>query len=147
MWAAPPLAGRALRRALWKPGSMALDGETQMNSSSKNGAASSGRLPEAEAVRLADLLAYVSGSIVSRTLEKRKTGTITLFAFDAGQELSEHSTPYDAYVQVLDGEVLLTIGGKPVHATSGETVLMPANVPHAVAAVKRFKMLLTMIRE
>jgi quercetin dioxygenase-like cupin family protein len=117
-----------------------------MNSSKKNAPPASGRLPEAEAVRLAELLDYVPGSIVSRTLEKRKTGTITLFAFDAGQELSEHTTPYDAYVQILDGEVELTIGGRPVRATAGETVLMPADVPHAVSAVKPFKMLLTMIR-
>ena len=117
-----------------------------MNSSKKNNPTTTGRLPEAEAVRLADLLDYVSGSIVSRTLEKKKTGTITLFAFDAGQELSEHSTPYDAYVQILDGEVELTIGGQPIRAVAGETVLMPADVPHAVTAVKPFKMLLTMIR-
>ena len=115
--------------------------------SSQSSSPGSGRLPDAEAVRLADLLSYAPGSIVSRTLEKKKTGTITLFAFDAGQELSEHSTPYDAYVQVLDGEVVLTIGGKSVSAAAGETVLMPGNVPHAVTAVKPFKMLLTMIRE
>lgn len=107
----------------------------------------SGRLPDAQPVRLAELLDYVSGSIVSRTLQKKKTGTITLFAFDAGQELSEHSAPFDAIVQVLDGEVELTIGGKSVPATTGETVLMPANIPHGVTAVQRFKMLLTMIRE
>jgi quercetin dioxygenase-like cupin family protein len=119
----------------------------EMNSSEKKPAGSSGRLPEAEPVRLADLLDYVNGSVVSRTLQKKKTGTITLFAFDAGQELSEHSTPYDAHVQVLDGEVELTIGGKAVRAVAGETVLMPADIPHAVAAVKPFKMLLIMIRD
>ena len=118
-----------------------------MGSSAKDQSSNSGRLPDAEPVRLADLLEYVSGSIVSRTLQKKKVGTITLFAFDAGQELSEHSTPYDAIVQVIDGEVKLTIGGKIVTASAGETVLMPANVPHAVTAVKQFKMLLTMIRE
>jgi quercetin dioxygenase-like cupin family protein len=95
---------------------------------------------------LADLVQYGEGAVVSRTLIKRPTGTITLFAFDAGQELSEHTTPFDAVVQVLDGEVMLTIGGQPVPAKTGETVIMPANIPHAVKAVARFKMLLTMIR-
>jgi quercetin dioxygenase-like cupin family protein len=71
---------------------------------------------------------------------------VTLFAFDAGQELSEHSTPFDAMVQVLDGEVELTIGGKVIRAGAGETVIMPADIPHAVTASQRFKMLLTMIR-
>ena len=73
-------------------------------------------------------------------------GTVTRFSFDAGQELSEPTAPYDAMVQVLDGEAELTIGGKKVSPQAGETVIMPANVPHAVRAVKRFKMLLTMIR-
>jgi len=118
-----------------------------MRSSSQGQPSDSGRLPEAKPIRLADLLEYVSGSIVSRTIQRKKTGTITLFAFDVGQELSEHSTPYDAHVQVLDGQVKLTIGGKAVLASAGETVLMPANVPHAVSAVRQFKMLLTMIRD
>ena len=71
---------------------------------------------------------------------------MTLFAFDAGQGLSEHSAPYDALIQVLDGEAQLAIGGKAVHARAGQLVVMPANVPHAVQAVKKFKMLLTMLR-
>lgn len=104
------------------------------------------KLPPAEALRLADLVEYAEGSVVSRTLVKNSAGTITLFAFDEGQELSEHSTPFDALVQVLDGRVELTIGGEKVAAATGETVLMPANVPHAVRAVAKFKMLLTMIR-
>jgi quercetin dioxygenase-like cupin family protein len=106
----------------------------------------SGKLPAAHPVRLDELVDYVPGSVVSRTLVKNAAGTITLFAFDAGQALSEHSAPYDAVVQVLDGAVTLTIGGKPVPAAAGETILMPANVPHAVQATQRFKMLLTMIR-
>lgn len=106
-----------------------------------------GRLPEAEPLRLAELVDYAEGSVVSRTIQKTKTGTMTIFAFDAGQELSEHSAPFDALVQVLDGEVELVIGGKSVPAVTGETVLMPADIPHAVIAVKQFKMLLTMIRE
>lgn len=118
-----------------------------MGSAEKDQSSNSGRLPAAQPVRLADLVDYAPGSIVSRTLQKKKVGTVTLFAFAAGQELSEHSAPYDAIVQVLDGEVELTIGGKTVPAVAGETVLMPASIPHAVAAVKQFKMLLTMIRE
>lgn len=118
-----------------------------MDSLPKDDQRSSGRLPDAEPVRLTELLDYVSGSIVSRTLAKKKTGTITLFAFDAGQELSEHTAPFDAYVQVLDGDVELTIGGEILVARAGDTVVMPADIPHAVSAVKQFKMLLTMIRE
>jgi quercetin dioxygenase-like cupin family protein len=104
------------------------------------------RLPSGRAVRLHELTDYVPGSVVSRTLVKNAAGTITLFAFDAGQGLSEHTTPFDAVVQVLDGEVMLTIGGNEVPAVAGETVLMPANVPHALHASQRFKMLLTLIR-
>jgi len=103
-------------------------------------------LPPAEPVRLEQLVEYAPGAIVSRTLSKSAAGTLTVFAFDAGQELSEHSAPFDADVLVLDGEVQLTIGGQPVRATVGHTVRMPADVPHAVLAVSRFKMLLIMIR-
>ena len=102
--------------------------------------------PVAEAFELQTQVQYGDGAVVSRTLIKRPTGTLTLFAFDKGQELSEHTAPFDATVQILDGEAELTIGGKPVHAAQGQTVIMPANIPHAVKAVKRFKMLLTMIR-
>jgi len=105
-----------------------------------------GRLPPAEPVRLAELLDYVSAAVVSRTLSQGKSGTITLFAFDAGQGLSEHTAPFDALVQVLDGEVELTIAGNKIPVRSGQSVLMPANVPHALHSDKRFKMLLTMIR-
>lgn len=99
-----------------------------------------------EAVRLVDHVQYADDAIVSKTLVNEKAGTLTLFAFDQGQELSEHTTPFDAVVQVLDGEVDLVIGGETVRAATGEMVIMPARVPHAVRAVKRFKMLLTMIR-
>ncbi len=98
------------------------------------------------AIRLAEHVQYAEGSIVSRALVQRPVGSITLFAFDAGQELNEHTAPYDAYVQILDGEGELVVGGRVVNAKNGETVLMPANVPHAVHARQRFKMLLTMIR-
>ena len=94
---------------------------------------------------LNDLVEYAKDSIVSKTLLDKKSGTITIFAFDAGQGLSEHSAPFDAIVQVIDGETELTIGGESVHAQSGQIVIMPANVPHAVKAPKRFKMLLTML--
>ncbi len=104
-------------------------------------------LPAGEAVRLEQLIDYSANAIVSREIVKTKTGTLTLFAFDAGQGLSEHSAPFDAIVQILDGEAELMIGGKIVSARAGETVLMPANIPHAVSAHQRFKMLLIMIRE
>jgi quercetin dioxygenase-like cupin family protein len=100
----------------------------------------------ATAFVMAAQVQYGEGAVVSRTLLKRPTGTITLFAFDKGQELSEHTAPFDAVVEVLDGEAELIIGGKPVRTRAGETVIMPADVPHAVKAVERFKMLLTMIR-
>jgi quercetin dioxygenase-like cupin family protein len=105
-----------------------------------------GGVVAARAMRLETLVEYAQGSVVSRTIAKVGTSNLTLFAFDAGQELSEHSAPFDAWVQVLDGAVVLTIGGVEVPARAGHTVLMPANVPHAVRAVERFKMLLTMIR-
>jgi len=104
-------------------------------------------LPPAAPVRLEAALDYVAGSVVSRTLVKAGGGSVTLFAFEAAQELSEHTAPFDALVQVLDGEAELTIGGALVVARAGETVLMPAGIPHAVRARQRFKMLLTMIRE
>ncbi len=110
-------------------------------------AAEAGGLPAAEPVALADLVSYQEGSIVSRTLVKRNGGNLTLFAFAAGQALSEHSAPFDAVVQILDGQAELSIGGQKVPATAGQTVLMPANVPHAVQATAPFKMLLMMIRE
>src|SRR5512139_535141 len=103
-------------------------------------------LPPARAVRLEAEIAYAPGAIVSRTLAKAAGGTLTLFAFDAGQELSEHTAPFDAFVTVLDGEADLVIGGAPVRASRGETVLMPANVSHAVKARGPFKMLLSMVR-
>lgn len=92
-------------------------------------------------------LAYQPGAIVSRTIAKARGGSVTLFAFDTGQELSEHTAPFDAFVQVLDGSVELTIGGAKVVARAGETTRMPAGVPHAVRAPEPFKMLLVMVRE
>ncbi|MEN6428690.1 MAG: cupin domain-containing protein [Phycisphaerales bacterium] len=95
---------------------------------------------------LDDLIEYAADSIVSKTIIDKPVGTITLFAFDAGQKLSEHTAPYDAVVQVIDGRGRLTIGGEPAAVSAGQIVIMPGNVPHSVAADERFKMLLTMIR-
>jgi len=92
------------------------------------------------------LAAYQEGAVVSRTLLKRAGGTITLFAFDDAQGLSEHTAPFDAVAHVLEGEAEITIAGTPIKAAAGELVLLPANQPHAVHARTRFKMLLTMIR-
>jgi quercetin dioxygenase-like cupin family protein len=97
-------------------------------------------------MRLIDLVDYQGGSVVSRTIIDKKTGTVTLFAFDEGQGLSEHTAPFDALVYLLDGEAEIVISGKPLCLKEGETVILPANQPHALRAVKRFKMILTMIR-
>lgn len=99
-----------------------------------------------KAVATADVIAYQEGSVVSRTLIDKKVGTITLFAFDKGQGLSEHTAPYDAFVQVVDGEAEITISGTSHSVQSGQMIIMPANQPHSVRASKRFKMLLVMIR-
>jgi quercetin dioxygenase-like cupin family protein len=96
---------------------------------------------------LEQLVDYAEGAVVSRTLAKGDAGTLTLFAFDAGEGLSEHSAPFDAWVFVVDGEVQLTIGGQPVTASKGQLVLMPAAVPHAVAAEQRCKFLLAMFKD
>jgi quercetin dioxygenase-like cupin family protein len=103
-------------------------------------------LPGAQAARAAELVNYQDGAIVSREIVKKPTGTVTVFAFDMGQSLSEHTAPFDALVQVLEGEVGIIISGKPHCLQGGELILMPANQPHALKALKRFKMLLTMIR-
>jgi quercetin dioxygenase-like cupin family protein len=96
--------------------------------------------------RLLDMVGYQEGAVVSKTLIDRKTGTVTLFAFAQGQGLSEHTAPFDALVQILDGEVEIRISGKSFHVSPGEIILMPANEPHALKAIKPFKMMLTMIR-
>ncbi len=96
---------------------------------------------------VADLIEYQPGAVVSRVLLKRKTGNVTLFAFDAGEGLSEHTAPFEAMVQVIDGEVEVTIAGEPTRVSAGQMIIMPANRPHALSAVSRFKMLLTMIRD
>lgn len=99
-----------------------------------------------EILDLNGLVEYQTGSVVSKTLINKKTGTVTLFAFDQGQGLSEHVAPFDAMVNVIDGEAEIRIAGKPFHLTAGQTIIMPANKPHALKAIKRFKMLLIMIK-
>ena len=96
--------------------------------------------------KLVELIEYSKDSIVSKMLLDKSTGTITLFAFDQGQKLSEHKTPYDAVVQVLEGKAQVRIADETNEISKGQLIIMPANVPHAVNAGERFKMLLTMIR-
>ncbi len=100
----------------------------------------------ARAVVLAGLADYQEGSVVSRTVIDKKSGTVTFFAFDKGQKLSEHTAPFDAMVCMLEGNADITISGKPIPAKAGDMVIMPANQPHALNATERFKMLLIMIR-
>jgi len=95
---------------------------------------------------LIDLLDYQEKAVVSRTLIEKETGTVTLFAFDRGQGLSEHTTPFDAMVYILDGKAEITISGNPNILEQGDMIIMPANEPHALKAVKKFKMMLIMIR-
>ncbi len=104
-------------------------------------------LPPAEALDLATLITSTEKGIASRVLARSGGGNVTLFAFDADQELSEHTTPFDALVIVLEGELVLTIGGEPIPATPGTIVRMPSNVPHAVHSPEPSKMLLVMLRE
>ncbi len=99
-----------------------------------------------EAKLLVDMIGYQEGAVVSRTLIDKEAGTVTLFAFDQGQGLSEHTAPYDAMVHVLEGEAKVTISGKPIMVKQGEMTIMPASKPHALFAVTKFKMLLTMVR-
>lgn len=109
--------------------------------------AATNTIPEAEVLRLTDLITPAPSSITSRILAKTSGGNVTLFAFDAGQGLSEHTAPFDALVMVLDGDLKLTIGGNEMTASGGTVVRMPAHVPHAVDAITPGRMLLTMLRE
>ncbi|WXG44694.1 MAG: cupin domain-containing protein [Promethearchaeati archaeon SRVP18_Atabeyarchaeia-1] len=99
----------------------------------------------AQPVRIVDFIDYQDGSVVSREIISRKTGTVTLFAFDEGQGLSEHTAPFDAMIHMVDGEAEVKIAGKAISLKEGEAIIMPANKPHALKAQKRFKMILTMI--
>ena len=100
-----------------------------------------------QTANLMDLVNYQDGSIVSKEIVKKDTGTVTLFAFDKGQKLSEHQAPFDAVVQVIDGTARVTIAGEDTNVAAGSIIIMPANIPHAVSADEKFKMLLIMIRE
>jgi len=102
--------------------------------------------PKSEILRLAELVAYQDGSVVSRQITKADAGNVTLFAFDQDQELSEHTAPFDALVHILAGEAEIKISGKAFRLETGEAIVMPANEPHALKATTPFKMLLTMIR-
>lgn len=97
-------------------------------------------------IKVADLIDYQDGAVVSNEIIKKDTGTITIFAFDQGEGLSEHTAPFDAMVQIIDGEAEITIGGEKNLLKAGEMIIMPADIPHALHAVKRYKMILTMIR-
>ena len=103
-------------------------------------------LTSAQAVRMVDLIQYQEGAVVSRELVKKPAGNVTVFAFDAGEGLSDHTAPFDALVQILDGEAEIMIAHQVHRVLTGELMLLPAGQPHALNAVHRFKMLLTMIR-
>jgi quercetin dioxygenase-like cupin family protein len=102
--------------------------------------------PKSQILKMADLVSYQEGSVVSRQITKAEAGNVTLFAFDIGQELSEHTAPLDALAHILDGAAEISISGQSYSLTAGDAIVMPANQPHAVRAKERFKMLLTMIR-
>ena len=99
-----------------------------------------------KALKAKDLVGYDKGAVVSRTILEKKTGTVTIFSFDKGQGLSEHTAPFDAMVEILDGEAEITVAGKAHKVKAGEFIIMPANKPHSLKAVKKFKMELIMIR-
>ncbi|MBU6409214.1 MAG: cupin domain-containing protein [Verrucomicrobia bacterium] len=113
---------------------------------SQDKASAGTKFEPAQPIKLATLVDYQSGSVVSREILKGATGKVVLFAFDEGEALSEHTSPFNALVQIVEGEAEITISGQPHHVTAGQLILMPAQQPHALAAVKRFKMVLTMIR-
>jgi quercetin dioxygenase-like cupin family protein len=102
--------------------------------------------PKSQVLHMAELVSYQEGSVVSRQITKAEAGNVTLFAFDIQQGLSEHTAPFDALVHILEGEAEVTISGKPFQLKMGDAIIMPANEPHALKAVQKFKMLLTMIR-
>lgn len=104
------------------------------------------QMPEGQPLQLHDLVTYQEGMVTSRSLIKHAGGTLTLFAFDVGQGLTEHTAAFDALVQIMEGKAEITISDKPYRVQAGEAILLPANQPHALAALTPFKMLLTMIR-
>jgi quercetin dioxygenase-like cupin family protein len=102
--------------------------------------------PTAQVLHLVELVDYQPGAVVSRQISKSEAGNVTLFAFDSGQELSEHTAPFQALVHVLEGTARVRIAAQPFELQAGDSILMPAGVPHSLSALSRFKMLLTMIR-
>jgi quercetin dioxygenase-like cupin family protein len=102
--------------------------------------------PKSQVLQISEMAGYQEGAVVSRQITKADAGNVTLFAFDKDQELSEHTAPYDALVHVLEGEAEIKISGQPFHLKAGDAIIMPANDPHALKAIQKFKMLLTMIR-
>jgi quercetin dioxygenase-like cupin family protein len=102
--------------------------------------------PKSEILKMAELIAYQTGAVVSRQITKTEAGNVTLFAFDKEQGLSEHTAPYDALVHILEGEAEVTLSGQPFQLKAGDAIIMPADKPHALKAMQKFKMLLTMIR-
>jgi quercetin dioxygenase-like cupin family protein len=102
--------------------------------------------PKSEILKMAELIAYQTGAVVSRQITKTEAGNVTLFAFDKEQGLSEHTAPYDALVHILEGEAEVTLSGQPFQLKAGDAIIMPADEPHALKATQKFKMLLTMIR-
>jgi quercetin dioxygenase-like cupin family protein len=112
----------------------------------QNKSSSEARFEPARPAQTAALVEYQSGSIVSREILKAASGKVTLFAFDEGEGLSEHTSPFDALVHIVEGEGEITVAGQPHRVKAGELILMPAGQPHALKAIKRFKMVLTMIR-
>jgi quercetin dioxygenase-like cupin family protein len=117
-----------------------------INQVTRDAGESSSKALTGKVAKLTDLVHYQKDAIVSKTIVEKKTGTVTLFAFDKGQGLSEHTAPFDALICILDGEATVTISGKSHLLKEGETVLMPANEPHALEGPGRFKMMLIMIR-
>lgn len=101
---------------------------------------------KSKVLAIEELIDYQEGSVVSREIIRKETGTVTIFAFDKGEGLSEHTAPFDAMVQIVDGEADITISGKKNHLKKGEMIIMPADEPHALYAVEKYKMILTMIR-
>jgi quercetin dioxygenase-like cupin family protein len=106
----------------------------------------SNKFEKGEILVLTKLVEYSDNGIISKRVLENTSGNITLFSFDKDQKLSEHSAPFDAFIQVLEGKVKISIGGKPNNLGAGDSIIMPANIPHAVFALERFKMLLTMVK-
>jgi quercetin dioxygenase-like cupin family protein len=119
---------------------------TEVEIMNQEGKAAKGESLLGQVLNMAGLVDYQKGAVVSREIIKKQTGTVTVFAFDKGQGLSEHTAPFDALVQILDGEAEVTISRKPNKLVTGEMIIMPANAPHSLKALARFKMALIMIR-